>query len=615
MGFKKHTRGVKRISFWLGLWFLFVIYYAASLKYGLYAKEADYVAYFVQMVADVFMGTFSTLVLLKTKDRGAKIFYFLIFVSVLPGLISTEMYNVLINIINIKNINSSINQLWTLPYSFFLIIQISAWSYLLYMSGKRQEKINWLSRFSYAQPIVMILMPVLLTSIFRNIFFKNISVVGIANTIMEVVGFTLMSVCLSRSRNKALTYVAAGFLFLMAFNLAHRFSYLTGHYYKSFDMIWLVCYIIIIFGFSLALKSRYEKFAFFKLNSIHVLINTIFTIFAALFFTIFLFFGFVISSIEVNGIGFLSIFPESIPSILVFLFTFSIILSKVIAVQFSKPLDIITRRIDLAYGGDLEESKIKNEQFAIYEVDKFDKFIMKILSKLQSANRVKAEFLMNMSHDFRTPTSGIYSMSKAIYKRTGDPELKRLQKLVVDSSGELMNILEDVLTYSYLDHNKQNVVFKTFDVVLVLEDIISLLSVKAEVEQLTLRREFPKEGLYCKSDQQIIHRVILNIVSNAIKFTHKGSVTICARKEIIDQKEWIVIKVKDTGIGIDETKHKLIFEPFSRVQSSETSKYPGIGLGLSNVRLMLEKIGGKIALESKLNQGAVFSIFLSVENL
>ena len=214
--------------------------------------------------------------------------YLLILISIFPGLVSTEMYNILINIIKIKDISSSVNQFWTLPYSFFLIIQILAWSVLLFLERKCQVNERFIACISYAQPLMIIVISTCLGVVFKNTILSNANITSVVNTVLEIIAFILMSLCLSRSKNKSLSYIISGFLFLIAFNLAHRFSYLTGHYYKSFDMIWLINYIIIIYGFSLAIKNKDEKIKFYYKNSIHVLINAVLTVFAAFLFVMFL---------------------------------------------------------------------------------------------------------------------------------------------------------------------------------------------------------------------------------------------------------------------------------------------------------------------------------------
>src|SRR5262249_47724832 len=147
-------------------------------------------------------------------------------------------------------------------------------------------------------------------------------------------------------------------------------------------------------------------------------------------------------------------------------------------------------------------------------------------------------------HDFRTPASGIYHMSRLIYKRIEDPELKRLQKLIVDSSEQLMIFLEDVLDYSRLNSNKFELSIKKINITDIINEVVLFVSAKAKEKMLNIDCHYPDLPINYNGDRLMIHRIILNIISNAIKFTHTGGVTIFANVEEFEQKKWVVIKVK-----------------------------------------------------------------------
>lgn len=145
-----------------------------------------------------------------------------------------------------------------------------------------------------------------------------------------------------------------------------------------------------------------------------------------------------------------------------------------------------------------------------------------------------------------------------------------------------------------------------------INEQVYFMSAKAHENNLTITTNYFSDNISYCGDKEIVQRAILNIFSNAIKSTYAGSIDIAASVHLVDNKQWLVIKITDTGIGIDEANHKSIFEPFYRVEPADSAKFAGIGLGLSNANLMLKKIGGRIRLKSAKGIGSEFSIYLPI---
>jgi signal transduction histidine kinase len=328
-----------------------------------------------------------------------------------------------------------------------------------------------------------------------------------------------------------------GFLLLIAFNLAHRFSYSSGHHFKTFDVVWLVSLLVIIYGLIFSLKEKNKEICFFYPRSLHVFTGAIFITFSTSLIVLFIFIDFVVSSIEMNNVGSYNILPQNIPSVLIFAYSLSLLVSKIVSNYLACPLENIAKKIDIINENSFSDHNIKESRLKIYEIDKLDKFILTTITQLHAANRVKSDFLMNMSHDFRTPASGVYHLSKSVHNRIDNPQLKKLQGLVVNSSEQLMNFLEDILDYSRLDNNKVTIDSTQFSIEVLINEIIELVSAKSEEKSLKIYSSFLNDLSTYVGDRLIIQRTILNIVSNAIKFTHVGSVTIRAEKI----NDWVVI--------------------------------------------------------------------------
>ena len=232
----------------------------------------------------------------------------------------------------------------------------------------------------------------------------------------------------------------------------------------------------------------------------------------------------------------------------------------------------------------------------------------KQVADVQVDNRVKYAFLANMSHDIRTPMSGIISMTEALVAKSGTPSLG---KKLVQASNQLMQLLNEIIEVSKMGSERLPVAHKRFHVKDTFAKVVDISVPSAHVKRLKLKlkvdRKIPKELI---SDETRIHRIILNLVTNAIKFTDHGeiNISVMVAKQTPDSCV-LQCSVMDTGIGIDPSKHTAIFEKFMRLNMSYDGKYRGLGLGLYIVREFINDLKGEIGVDSEL-KGAEFTCFI-----
>jgi signal transduction histidine kinase len=173
-----------------------------------------------------------------------------------------------------------------------------------------------------------------------------------------------------------------------------------------------------------------------------------------------------------------------------------------------------------------------------------------------------------------------------------------------------MNLLDEILHYSNLESGNSKSNVEKFDSLALVNEIIAFALPKIEEKGLSIKTHFPKNGIEYVGDRILLHRILLNLISNAIKFTPTGSIEISVSEVVKDSREFLRITIKDTGIGIAKEEQAKVFEAFYRVQTNDSSPYSGIGLGLSNVSLMLKEMEGEISLESRLGEGSTFIVQL-----
>jgi len=241
-----------------------------------------------------------------------------------------------------------------------------------------------------------------------------------------------------------------------------------------------------------------------------------------------------------------------------------------------------------------------------------EKSIIDERDKANQANQAKSEFLSNMSHEIRTPMNGILGFSEALYHKLEKPELKKMVKSVLSSGNLLMSLLNDILDLSKIEAGKLEISPQPIDLKHIIEETRMLFSQKADKKQVAININYDdKTPEIITLDEIRIKQVLFNIVGNAIKFTHQGYVNIRTQYNPSSDKTGdLSIHIEDTGIGIEADQYARIFEAFSQQSGQSNRKYGGTGLGLAISKRLIEKMGGKISVESTVGKGSTFRIFI-----
>ncbi|MCF8364161.1 MAG: response regulator [Bacteroidales bacterium] len=234
----------------------------------------------------------------------------------------------------------------------------------------------------------------------------------------------------------------------------------------------------------------------------------------------------------------------------------------------------------------------------------------------EDALKYKSEFLANMSHEIRTPINGIIGMSEFLENTKLDQKQAEYVRIVRSSANSLLNLINDILDFSKLEAGKIELEKLDFDLYEHIQDTVKSMIFKADEKGLQLNYVIASDVPRALSgDPTRLRQVLLNLISNALKFTEKGGVTVkTTLLEKRDKESIVKFEVIDTGIGINEEGMQRLFKSFSQVDASTTRNYGGTGLGLVISKSLSEMMGGRISVESRLNVGSNFWFTVKMGN-
>lgn len=264
--------------------------------------------------------------------------------------------------------------------------------------------------------------------------------------------------------------------------------------------------------------------------------------------------------------------------------------------------------------------QIKQKKTAFKALDEKNREIMQSREALveakeraEESDRLKSIFLANMSHELRTPLNGILGFTEVLRTELIDKEFREMADIIHTSGNRLLDTLNSIIDLSIIESNRMEIEHTKFSLEEFIGETITLFRASAIKKDIELSADLPDVDLLIKTDRKILSNLLNNLIDNAIKYTNAGSVAVTTGIENRSNTDWLIVRVNDTGIGIEAERLKHIFDKFRQGSEGHDRQFEGAGLGLTICKKYVEILDGKIIAKSQLEKGSEFRIEIPVE--
>lgn len=281
------------------------------------------------------------------------------------------------------------------------------------------------------------------------------------------------------------------------------------------------------------------------------------------------------------------------------------------------PIVVIARSLDDSKEGGAIDVNYSSQDEIKYLIDSLNEktvYLEQEKVKAQASTKAKSAFLATLSHEIRTPMNGVLGTAQILLKTDLDTDQRKHLKTLYESGEHMMTLLNEILDFSKVEQGRLELEFSPFPLDSIIGSINSVYYTLCSEKGLQFKvySEVPPERWYL-CDKARLRQILFNLLNNAVKFTSRGYVEVYFKEELRDGENYLLMRVRDTGIGIAREAQDKVFKPFEQAESSTTRRFGGTGLGLAIVKQICDLMGGSVSVKSELGIGSSFEVAIKAD--